>query len=186
MAWMGKKSQPEPQPTPEISRKVVPPKQPQPAATTRKSPAGEAPRREQSNMQQKTAIVGQSVHIKGEMTGKEDLTIEGSVEGKITLPANSLTVGTNGRVAAEIQANTVEVLGQVHGNIVAVDMVTIAPSGSVQGDIRAPRVAIADGARFRGSVDMDTSGQAKGVAPQQQQQQQRTAKPEQQPVAAAS
>ena len=117
-------------------------------------------------MTQKTATVGQSIHIKGEMNGKEDLTIEGTVEGRVSLPGNSLTIGANGRVAAEIHAKNVEVLGQVQGNIVAVDVVTIAPSGSVQGDIKSPRVAIADGARFRGAVDMDP-GAKKAERPQQ-------------------
>jgi cytoskeletal protein CcmA (bactofilin family) len=135
--------------------------------------------------QQKIANVGQSVHIKGELTGKEDLTIEGTVEGRISLPANSLTVGTNGRVAAEIHAKTVEVLGQVQGNIVAVDMVTIAPSGSVQGDIQSPRVAIADGARFRGAIDMESRGAASTASANAAMAQQRPARPEPPKVAAA-
>lgn len=185
MSWMGKKSQPERKPAPEPTRNAAPLKQSQPAPTKRTSPAGEAPKREPSNMQSKTAaIVGQSLHFRGEMTGKEDLTIEGHVEGKVILPANSLIIGTNGRVAAEVHAKTVEVLGQVNGNIVAVDMVTIAPSGSVQGDISAPRVAIADGARFRGSVDMETS--KSGASQTQPVQQQRSAKPEHTTTVAAA
>jgi cytoskeletal protein CcmA (bactofilin family) len=109
--------------------------------------------------------IGQSVQIKGELTGNEDLTIEGQVEGKIMVKDHALTIGANGRITAEVQAKTVVVIGQVAGNITADDKVEIAPSGSVRGDIRAPRVAIADGARFKGSVDMDRKGAAAKGAP---------------------
>ena len=99
--------------------------------------------------------IGQSVQIMGELTGNEDLTIEGRVDGKIMLKDHNLTIGANGRITAEVHAKTVVIVGQVSGNITADDKVEIAPSGSVEGDIRAPRVAISDGARFKGSIDMD-------------------------------
>jgi cytoskeletal protein CcmA (bactofilin family) len=102
--------------------------------------------------------IGQSVQIKGELTGNEDLTIEGMVDGKILVKDHGLTIGANGRITAEVHAKTVVVVGQVIGNITADDKVEIAPSGSVQGDIRAPRVAISDGARFKGSIDMERKG----------------------------
>ena len=101
--------------------------------------------------------IGQSVQIKGELTGNEDLTIEGKVDGKILVKDHNLTIGANGRITAEVHAKTVIVVGQVMGNITADDKVELAPSGSVEGDIRAPRVAISDGARFRGSIDMESS-----------------------------
>ena len=106
--------------------------------------------------------IGQSVEIKGTLTGNEDLTIEGMVDGKILVKDHSLTIGANGRIAAEVHAKTVVVVGQVVGNITADDKVEIAPSGSVEGDIRAPRVSIADGAKFKGSIDMDRKGSAAG------------------------
>ena len=99
--------------------------------------------------------IGQSVQIKGELTGNEDLTIEGMVDGKIMVKDHNLTIGANGRITAEVHAKTVVVVGQVMGNITADDKVEIAPSGSVEGDIRAPRVAISDGASFKGSIDME-------------------------------
>ncbi len=99
--------------------------------------------------------IGQSVQIKGELTGNEDLTIEGMVDGKIVVKDHNLTIGPNGRITAEVHAKTVVVVGHVIGNITADDKVELAPTGSVQGDIRAPRVAIADGARFKGSIDME-------------------------------
>jgi cytoskeletal protein CcmA (bactofilin family) len=103
----------------------------------------------------KIVNIGQSIHIKGELTGNEDLTIEGKVEGKINLKDHNLTIGANGKINAEIQAKTVMVLGEVNGNIIADDKVEVATSGSMRGDITAPRVVLADGAKFKGAIDMD-------------------------------
>ena len=98
--------------------------------------------------------VGKSVVFKGELSGSEDLVIDGTVEGKIQLGDHVLTVGTNGKIKAEVFAKIVVVLGAVAGNITASEKVDIRDSGSVEGDIVAPRVAIAEGAHLRGSVDM--------------------------------
>lgn len=99
--------------------------------------------------------IGKSVIIKGELSGSENLTIEGQFEGKIELRDNSLTVGPNGKIKADLLfAKSVDVLGRVTGKITAVDVVSIRENGAVDGDITAPRIAIADGAHFRGSVDM--------------------------------
>jgi cytoskeletal protein CcmA (bactofilin family) len=98
--------------------------------------------------------IGKSVVIKGELSGSEDLTIEGQVEGKIELRQNVLTIGTNGRIKAAIFAKIIVVQGEVHGDITASERVDIRDSGSVDGDVSAPRVSIADGAHFRGSIDM--------------------------------
>ena len=99
--------------------------------------------------------IGKSVIIKGELSGSENLTIEGQFEGKIELRDNALTVGPNGKIKAEMLfAKSVDILGRVTGKIMAVDVVSIRENGAVDGDITAPRIAIADGAHFRGSVDM--------------------------------
>lgn len=103
----------------------------------------------------KIVNIGQSIHIKGELSGNEDLTIEGKVEGKILLKDHHLTIGANGKITAEIQAKTVMVLGEVTGNITADDKVEVATSGTMRGDIVAPRVVLADGAKFKGAIDMD-------------------------------
>lgn len=92
--------------------------------------------------------------IKGELVASEDLTVDGQVEGKIELRENALTIGGNGKVKAQVFAKMVIVLGDVAGNITATEKVDIKEMGSVEGDIVAPRVAIAEGARFRGSIDM--------------------------------
>ncbi len=108
--------------------------------------------------------IGKSVVIKGELTGSEDLTIEGHVEGKIELRQNILTIGPNGRIKAQVFAKSVIILGEVTGNVTASEKVDLRDNGSVDGDIAAPRVAIAEGAHFRGSIDMQRAGGAKPEA----------------------
>ncbi len=105
-----------------------------------------------------TVNIGKSVVIKGELNGSEDLTIEGQVEGKIELRQNVLTIGPNGKIKAQVFAKSVIILGEVTGNVTATEKVDIRDNGSVDGDIAAPRVAIAEGAHFRGSIDMQRSG----------------------------
>jgi len=102
--------------------------------------------------------IGKSVVIKGELTGSEDLTIEGHVEGKIELRQNVLTIGPNGKIKAQVFAKAVIILGEVTGNVTASEKVDLRDNGSIDGDITSPRVAIAEGAHFRGSIDMQRSG----------------------------
>jgi cytoskeletal protein CcmA (bactofilin family) len=135
-----------------------------PAATP---PAAEAARTSgapiepQRGMERATVNIGKSVVIKGELSGSEDLTIEGQVDGKIELRQNVLTIGPNGRIKAQVFAKAVVILGEVTGNVTATEKVDIRDNGSVDGDITAPRVAIAEGAHFRGSIDMQKGGPAK-------------------------
>jgi cytoskeletal protein CcmA (bactofilin family) len=122
--------------------------------------------------------IGKSVVIKGELNGSEDLTIEGHVEGKIELKDHVLTIGPNGKIKASVFAKSVIVLGEVNGNVTASEKVDIRDNGSVDGDIISPRVAIAEGAHFRGSVDMQRKGQpAKPAQPQGQPQAQNQNQP---------
>ncbi len=109
--------------------------------------------------------IGKSVVIKGELNGSEDLTIEGHVEGRIELRESVLTIGPNGKIKAEVLAKSVIILGEVTGNVTATEKVDLRDNGSVDGDITSPRVAIAEGAHFRGSVDMQR-GSLKAAAPQ--------------------
>ena len=99
-------------------------------------------------------VIGKSIVVKGELSGSEDLTVEGQVEGKIALKQHVLTVGVHGRIRAQVFAKSVVVLGEVIGNIEATEKVAIRNEGMVEGDIKAPRVAIAEGAKFRGDIDM--------------------------------
>ena len=103
--------------------------------------------------------IGKSVFIKGELSGSEDLTIEGNVEGRIELKENTLTIGPNGKIRAEVFDKQVIVLGEVTGNVTATEKVDIRDNGSVDGDVTSPRVAIAEGAHFRGAIDMQRASQ---------------------------
>jgi cytoskeletal protein CcmA (bactofilin family) len=105
--------------------------------------------------------IGKSVVIKGELSASEDLTIEGQVEGKVELKNNTLTIGANGKIKASVFAKAVIVQGEVTGNINASEKIDIRDAGSVDGDLASPRVAIADGAHFRGSIDMQRTGGGK-------------------------
>jgi cytoskeletal protein CcmA (bactofilin family) len=105
-------------------------------------------------MREEPVTIGKSIVIKGELSGGEDLTIEGEVDGKIELRDHVLTIGSNGRIKAQIVAKSIVVLGQVTGNLTAAEKVDVRENGSVEGDVVAPRVAIADGAHIRGSIDM--------------------------------
>ncbi len=111
-----------------------------------------------------TGTIGQSVVIKGELRAKEDLTIEGQVEGKIDMEQNMLTVGVNGRIKAQVLAKAVVVMGSVTGDITATEKINLYETASVKGDLAAPRVAIAEGVSFRGLIDMQRSETPKAPA----------------------
>jgi cytoskeletal protein CcmA (bactofilin family) len=119
-------------------------------------------------MERTTVNIGKSVVIKGELSGSEDLTIEGQVDGKIELRQNVLTIGPNGKIKAQVFAKSVVILGEVIGNVTASEKVDIRDNGSVDGDIAAPRVAIAEGAHFRGSIDMQRAGAGTTAKPADQ------------------
>jgi cytoskeletal protein CcmA (bactofilin family) len=96
--------------------------------------------------------LGKSVMIKGELSGSEDLTLFGRMEGSVRLPEYTLTIGPDADIRAEISAKTVVIMGGVTGNVVAGEKVEIRATGSVTGDIASPRFAIQDGGCMRGKV----------------------------------
>ena len=100
------------------------------------------------------ATIGKSVVVKGELSGSEDLIVDGEVEGSITLRGQSLTIGPNGRVRANIEARNVIVHGRVDGNIHASERVDLRKSASLTGDISTARISIEDGAFFKGGIDI--------------------------------
>ncbi|MSO19249.1 MAG: polymer-forming cytoskeletal protein [Acidobacteria bacterium] len=104
------------------------------------------------------ASIGKSVIIRGDLSGSEDLFIDGQVEGTIELREHNLTVGPNGRVNAHVNAKEIVVQGAVKGNLRAADRVEIRKSGSVTGDLVAARIVIEDGAFFKGSIDIQKGG----------------------------
>jgi cytoskeletal protein CcmA (bactofilin family) len=106
--------------------------------------------------------IGPSIFIKGELSGDEDLTIEGKVEGKIELKNHDLTIGSKGKIQAQVYANAITIKGDVTGNVFAKERVEISDTGRLTGDITSPRIVISDGAHFRGSVDMQKKSSESG------------------------
>jgi cytoskeletal protein CcmA (bactofilin family) len=101
------------------------------------------------------AIIGPSICIKGDVTGDEDVVVEGRIEGTVSLAKNCLTVGTHGNVNAKVNANTINIEGHVQGDLVATDQVVLLSTGKVLGNIKSPRVTLQDGCKFKGAIDMD-------------------------------
>jgi cytoskeletal protein CcmA (bactofilin family) len=100
------------------------------------------------------ANIGKSITIKGDLTGDEDIQVEGTVEGRVDVPNNQFTVGPDGRVRAEIHAKLVVVIGQVTGNVVATERLEVQATGVIHGDVKAPRLIVHEGAVINGSIEM--------------------------------
>ena len=108
-------------------------------------------------LKNESSIVGPSILIQGDMTGDEDLVVQGRIEGSITLKKNLLTVGKDGRVNATVSAGTIRVDGTVEGELRGKEQIIVSGTGSVHGNIVAPRVTLEDGCRFKGAIDMEGS-----------------------------
>jgi cytoskeletal protein CcmA (bactofilin family) len=108
--------------------------------------------------------IGSGLKIRGEITGTSDMYIDGNVEGKVRIGAGRLTVGSNGRVQADVEAREIIVNGAVVGNLKAADRVQLGSSGSVQGSVVTPRIGIDDGARLRGNVETAPAGQSSNAS----------------------
>ena len=101
------------------------------------------------------AMIGKTIRIKGNVTGEENLIIDGNVEGTVHLKDNDITIGSSGQVHADLAADVVKIDGTVHGDIDAVQKVVITKTGRVEGNIVSPEVTLEAGAKFKGSIDMD-------------------------------
>jgi cytoskeletal protein CcmA (bactofilin family) len=99
--------------------------------------------------------LGKAIRIKGEVHGEEDLVIEGKVEGTIALKKNHLTLESTAVITAHVEVENITIKGAMNGNTTASDKVEITSDAKVVGDIKAPRVVMAEGAKFRGAVEMD-------------------------------
>ena len=111
-----------------------------------------------------SATIGTSIRIKGDLSGDEDLLIQGKIQGKIKLQSHNVTVGPSGRVKADIRGRTIRVEGEVDGNLFGEEEIVIRASGRVQGNLQAPRVTLENGSNFKGSIDMDAGGQQRPAA----------------------
>ena len=131
--------------------------------TERGEPEPPAPRAADSTAR---AVIGASLDLQGELSGEEDLLIEGRGQGRIQLPQHAVTIGAKGRVSAGVHARLITIEGEVDGNLVAEEMLVLKKSARVRGDLVAPRVVIEDGARFKGTIDMEPAAKpAQGAGP---------------------
>jgi cytoskeletal protein CcmA (bactofilin family) len=101
------------------------------------------------------ATIGPSIFIKGDLSGDEDLVIEGRVEGRVDLKQNNVTIGRNGKVKADVFGRVVTIEGEVDGNVFAQEQAILRQAGAIRGNISAPRVVLEDGSRFKGTIDME-------------------------------
>ena len=143
---------PEPIPAPRPMTASAPTSSPAPTSAT-----NEPPRRSSTN-----ATIGPSIFIKGDLSGEEDLVIEGRVEGKVDLKQNNVTIGKNGRVRADVFGKVVIIEGEVDGNVFAREQAILRQAGAIRGNITAPRVMLEDGSRFKGSIDMEAPKETGG------------------------
>lgn len=119
------------------------------ASATRQKPATST-----TSQSRQLATIGPSIHIKGELTGEEGLIIDGQVEGTINLKNNDLIIARNGQIHANVYAKSITIEGKLQGDLNGKEKVIIRASGDVLGNIISPRVVLEDGARFKGSIDM--------------------------------
>jgi len=110
-----------------------------------------------------TARIGPSIHIKGEVTAQEPLTIAGHVDGSVQVSGHALTVSAEGRVDANIDADTIVVGGRVHGKLQAGSRIVVHQTATIEGDLIAPAISLAEGANVQGRVE--TAARTKKVLP---------------------
>ncbi len=114
-------------------------------------------RREQEDKSSESGntIIGPSISIKGEITGEGDLMVQGQVEGTIDFKNNNVTIGSTGRIKADINARIITIEGEVEGNLLGEKKIVLRPSGRVLGDMRAPAINLEEGAKFKGNIAME-------------------------------
>ena len=101
------------------------------------------------------SVIGRSISIKGEISGEEDLIIQGRVEGKIDLKKNNITVDKSGSIKGDIYGKSITLEGEVEGNLFGEKRIVLQPSGVVRGDMRAPAINLEEGAKFKGNIAME-------------------------------
>jgi len=113
------------------------------------------------------ANIGKSISIRGDLTGNEDMVIDGKVEGKVELPNNQLTVGADGSVKADIHAKSIVIVGHVIGNVSGLERVELQATGKLEGDVTSPKLIVAEGAHLNGGIQMNPqTGKSASAAPE--------------------
>jgi cytoskeletal protein CcmA (bactofilin family) len=148
----GRKEDGTPAPSAGLPQPEAPRPAPPPSSAATPALAASAPKPVERKAGQ--ALIGKSLRVKGAISGHEDLYVDGEIEGTIELEENSLTVGPNGNVSADVKARDITVLGRLTGNVRAGERIEIRKTGSLEGDLTTSRIVIEDGAIFRGSIDI--------------------------------
>jgi|SRR5689334_2921149 len=165
--WNRRKEEEHPAPKPAAAQPpAAQPARPQPVKET--TPMSTAPSRPAESFEPPrsgNAILGKSAIVKGQILSREDLTIDGEVEGTIEMQEHRLTIGPNGKVRASVKAREVIVLGTLHGNVETGDRLDIRKEAKLVGDIRTARIVIEDGAYFKGNVDIVRAEVPKSASP---------------------
>jgi cytoskeletal protein CcmA (bactofilin family) len=138
----------------EIGKKGTPEAGPRPESSPTRTESNPS-RGSSAPTSREAAVIGPSIHIDGDVRGEEDLLIEGEVSGTLNLKNNSLTIGPQGKVRADVYANSIYVDGYVEGDLYGSERVNIRKSAQVRGNITSPRVNLEDGAKFKGAIEMD-------------------------------
>jgi cytoskeletal protein CcmA (bactofilin family) len=113
------------------------------------------PARSSAPSSREAAVIGPSITIDGDVRGEEDLLIEGEVSGTVQLKSNSLTIGPQGKVRADVYAHSIYVDGYLEGDLYGSERVHIRKSAQVKGNVTSPRISLEDGAKFKGAIEMD-------------------------------
>ena len=114
-----------------------------------------------SSPRPEAATIGASITVRGDVSGDEDLVVQGLVEGTVTLRKNNVMVGKDGRIKANVHARVIDIEGTVEGDLHGDEQVVVRRSGNIHGNVVAPRVTLEDGCRFKGSIDMDLAAGAR-------------------------
>lgn len=134
------------------------------AAPAAESSYSSAPRPASTASSGKSATLGATIKVKGDISGDENLMIEGQVEGTVNLASHELTVGKSGKVHADVTAKVIRIDGEVHGDITGKEKVFVSSTSIIKGNIITPKMTLEEGARFKGTIDIDPS-HANGSSP---------------------
>jgi cytoskeletal protein CcmA (bactofilin family) len=138
----------------EIGKKGTPEAGPRPESSPARMDSS-PPRSSSAPVSREAAVIGASINIDGDVRGDEDLLIEGEVSGTVQLKNNSLTIGPQGKVRADVYAHSIYVDGYLEGDLFGSERVHIRKSAQVKGNVTSPRVSVEDGAKFKGAIEMD-------------------------------
>lgn len=125
------------------------------------APASSSP----ASVSSKSAVLGATIKVKGDISGEENLLIEGQVEGSVSLSSHELTIGKTGKLNANLTAKTIRIDGEVDGDITGKEKVVVTSTSQIKGNIVTPKMTLEEGARFKGTIDIDPAHANNNASP---------------------